>query len=45
MSWSSTSIREKNVPRLDLDYPKNEDEGTKFVAAIRRFLAELGGTK
>ncbi len=29
-------IREKNVPRLDLDYPKNEDEGTRFVAAIRR---------
>jgi len=38
-------IREKNVPRLDLDYPKNEDEGTRFVAAIRRFLADLGGTK
>jgi putative methanogenesis marker protein 5 len=36
-------IRQKDIPRLDLYYPKNEDEGTKFVAAIRRFLKDLGG--
>ncbi|MCX6682905.1 MAG: methanogenesis marker 5 protein [Methanoregula sp.] len=36
-------IREKNVPRLDLNYPKNEEEGVRFVAAIKRFLAEMGG--
>jgi putative methanogenesis marker protein 5 len=38
-------IREKNVPRLDLNYPKNEEEGVRFVAAIKRFLAETGGGK
>jgi len=36
-------IREKNVPRLDLMYPKSEEEGVRFVAAIRRFLDGLGG--
>jgi len=36
-------VREKNVPRLDLDYPKSEEEGTRFVAAIKRFLDGLGG--
>jgi len=38
-------IRQKEVPRLDLNYPKNEEEGVQFVAAIRRFLTGLGGTK
>ncbi|MCX6691058.1 MAG: DUF2112 family protein [Methanoregula sp.] len=38
-------IREKNVPRLDLNYPKSEEEGVRFVAAIKRFLAEQGGGK
>lgn len=37
-------IREKKVPRLDLNYPKSEEEGVRFVAAIKRFLRELGGT-
>jgi len=37
-------IREKKVPRLDLNYPKSEEEGVRFVAAIKRFLLELGGT-
>ncbi len=37
-------IREKKVPRLDLNYPKSEEEGVRFVAAIKRFLVELGGT-
>ncbi len=36
-------IRQKDIPKLDLYYPKNEDEGTRFVAAIKRFLKELGG--
>jgi len=36
-------IREKNVPRLDLMYPKSEEEGVRFVAAIRRVLDGLGG--
>jgi putative methanogenesis marker protein 5 len=38
-------IREKKVPRLDLNYPKSEEEGVRFVAAIKRFLAEQGGAK
>jgi len=37
-------IREKKVPRLDLPYPKSEEEGVRFVAAIKRFLEGLGGT-
>jgi putative methanogenesis marker protein 5 len=37
-------IREKKVPRLDLTYPKSEEEGVRFVAAIKRFLEGLGGT-
>ena len=36
-------IRERDVPRLDLMYPKSEEEGVRFVAAIRRFLDGLGG--
>ena len=36
-------IRERDVPRLDLMYPKSEEEGVRFVAAIRRFLEGLGG--
>jgi len=36
-------IRERNVPRLVLDYPRSEEEGVRFVAAIRRFLEGLGG--
>jgi putative methanogenesis marker protein 5 len=38
-------VREKKVPRLDLKYPKSEEEGVRFVAAIRRFLKEQGGGK
>lgn len=36
-------LRQKDIPKLDLDYPKNEEDGVKFVAAIKRFLSELGG--
>ena len=38
-------IRQKEVPQLDLYYPKNEEEGVRFVAAIRRFLTGLGGAE
>jgi len=38
-------IRQKDIPRLDLNYPKSEDEGVQFVAAIKRFLDGLGGQK
>jgi len=35
-------LRQKEIPKLDLNYPKSEEEGTKFVAAIRKFLDGLG---
>jgi putative methanogenesis marker protein 5 len=38
-------VRQKAIPKLDLLYPKNEEEGVQFVAAIKRFLAGLGGEK
>ncbi|MFA5332030.1 MAG: methanogenesis marker 5 protein [Methanoregula sp.] len=38
-------LRQKKMPRLELEYPKNEEEGVQFVAAIKRFLTELGGSK
>ena len=38
-------LRQKNMPRLELEYPRTEDEGTQFVAAIKRFLVDLGGKK
>ncbi len=38
-------IHERDVPRLELRYPKSEDEGIRFVAAIKRFLEGLGGGK
>jgi len=38
-------VRKKDIPKLDLLYPRNEEEGVRFVAAIRKFLQELGGTK
>ena len=38
-------IFDRKVPRLDLAYPGSEEEGVKFVAAIRRFLAGLGGAQ
>jgi putative methanogenesis marker protein 5 len=38
-------VRQKDVPKLELEYPKNEEEGVTFVAAVRKFLTGLGGTK
>jgi putative methanogenesis marker protein 5 len=36
-------IRKKGIPVLDLIYPRTEDEGIEFVAAIRKFLTGLEG--
>ena len=36
-------LRQKDIPKLDLNYPKSEEEGVQFVAAIKRFLDSLGG--
>ena len=38
-------VRERNVPRLDLNYPSSDEEGVRFVAAIKRFLDGLEGAK
>ena len=38
-------LRQKEIPKLDLNYPKSEEEGVQFVAAIKRFLSGLGGEK
>jgi putative methanogenesis marker protein 5 len=35
-------IRKRKIPVLELNYPKNEDEGQEFVAAIHEFLKSLG---
>jgi len=36
-------IRKKGIPVLDLVYPRTEEEGIEFVAAIRAFLTGLEG--
>ena len=36
-------LHQKEIPRLELNYPKNEEDGVTFVAAIKRFLTGLGG--
>ncbi len=38
-------LRQKDIPKLDLNYPRSEEEGVRFVAAIKRFLDGLGGKK
>ena len=38
-------LRERDIPKLDLNYPKNDEEGVQFVAAIKKFLDDLGGAK
>jgi putative methanogenesis marker protein 5 len=38
-------LHQKEIPRLELNYPKSEEEGITFVAAIKRFLTGLGGPK
>jgi len=37
-------VRKRGSPVLDVMYPKNEEEGEQFVAVIREFLKNLGGT-
>jgi putative methanogenesis marker protein 5 len=36
-------IRKRGIPVLDLRYPRTDEEGIEFVAAIRQFLTELPG--
>lgn len=34
-------IKQKKIPTLELDYPKNEEEVEDFVARIKEFLEDL----
>lgn len=36
-------LRKREIPILDLRYPRSDEEGIEFVAAIRKFLNELPG--
>jgi putative methanogenesis marker protein 5 len=36
-------LRKKGIPILDLRYPRTDEEGIEFVAAIREFLKNLPG--
>ena len=36
-------LRKREIPILDLRYPRTDDEGIEFVAAVRKFLQELPG--
>jgi len=38
-------IKKRKIPVLELTYPKDEQEGIEFVAAIKKFLDGLGGKK
>ena len=38
-------VRSRDIPVLDLNYPRTEEEGEEFVAAIHAFLAELGESR
>ncbi|HZD43460.1 MAG TPA: methanogenesis marker 5 protein [Methanomicrobiales archaeon] len=38
-------VRRRKIPLLEVTYPRNEEEGIEFVAAIRKFLRDLGGDK
>ncbi len=36
------SLRQSGIPILELEYPPtNEEEGIRFVAAVKKFLAGL----
>lgn len=37
------SLRRRDIPVLEVYYPRNEEEGISFVAAIRAFLDGLPG--
>ncbi len=36
-------LHERKIPLLELDYPRSDEEGIRFVAAIKTFLVDLGG--
>lgn len=36
-------LRKRGIPILDLRYPRTDEEGVEFVAAIRNFLKDLPG--
>jgi len=36
-------LRKRGIPVLDLRYPRTEEEGIEFVAAVKKFLNELAG--
>jgi len=36
-------VRNRPIPKLELRYPTSEEEGEKFVAALREFLESLRG--
>jgi putative methanogenesis marker protein 5 len=38
-------VRNRSIPKLELRYPTSEEEGEKFVAALREFLTSLGEEK
>jgi putative methanogenesis marker protein 5 len=38
-------VKKRGIPVLELNYPRTDEEGAEFVAAIRNFLLELGGKK
>ncbi len=35
-------LRQKDIPKLDLNYPKSEEEGVQFVAAIKAVPGRAG---
>ncbi len=35
------SLRQSDIPILELEYPTNEEEGVQFIAAIKKFLDGL----
>jgi putative methanogenesis marker protein 5 len=38
-------VKSRDIPVLELVYPRTDAEGDEFVAAIRQFLVDLGGRK
>jgi putative methanogenesis marker protein 5 len=36
-------LHRREIPLLELDYPRSDEEGIRFVAAIRDFLSGLPG--
>lgn len=36
-------LRKREIPILDLRYPRSDEEGAEFVAAIKKFVQDLPG--